>query len=39
MSETLPVTGSASLVVTAVGAGLVAVGQMFVRLGRRMALR
>jgi len=39
MSETLPVTGAASSLLTALGAGLVAVGGFFVSFGRRLASR
>ncbi|MDH3296399.1 MAG: LPXTG cell wall anchor domain-containing protein [Acidimicrobiia bacterium] len=39
MSETLPVTGAASTLLTALGAGLVAVGGFFVSFGRRLATR
>jgi len=39
MSETLPVTGAVSTLLTALGAGLVALGGFFVSFGRRLASR
>ncbi len=39
MTETLPVTGASSTLLTTLGALLVAVGGFFVKSGRRLASR
>ena len=39
MSESLPVTGASSTLLTAIGALLVTVGGFFVSVGRRLATR
>ena len=39
MSESLPVTGASSTLLTTIGALLVAIGGFFVSFGRRLASR
>lgn len=39
MSESLPVTGTATTLITGVGAALVAIGGFCVGIGRRLARR